>query len=145
MTHKLSDREKRFVTNYINSGGNAYQSLIQAGYTHNTANVNAKKILSRPNIGSTIVKAYNSLEKQFDRKLGLTLSWRLKKLKRIIDDIVPDDESKPISRKYAGTAIHALQEVSRLYGDYAPGKILALNVDATREKLHEVRKQYKEY
>ena len=144
MKRKLTEKQSKFVSNYIKNGFNAYQAAISAGYSHNYANVGTGELTQHPIIKAKIERAVARLDEVMEEKLAITLQHKAKVLAQIIYDIIPQDGSAP-KRKYYKYAINALAELSKMQGHYAPDKTLKVTVDATKEKLEEVKRQYKEY
>ena len=138
---KPTQMQHDFCSAYIKNGFNAKQAALTAGYSHSYAHVKAIQLLDKPEIKARVESAY----KMAERKLGLDWEWKLKKLKRIITEIIPDDETSPIKLGAVREAIKAIAELNKMAGDYAPEKRLSMTVDATQHKLDEVKKQYKEY
>lgn len=145
MAHKevLTEMQQNFVLNYINNGFNVKQAALTAGYSESYSHVHSYKLLAHPIIQKKIEKACRIVEASQNRVLQITIHDKAKKLLRIIDDILPDD-GEP-KREYYKDAISAMKELNKMQGDYAPDKRLNLTVDATRERLEEARKQYKDY
>ena len=136
----LTPQQANFVINYIKTGGNAYQAAIKAGYAEDFANTKTKVLMNLPHVKQEISKAYKRVDNIFTDKLGITMTYKAKALKRMIDNIMRDDD-----RDHYKDAIKAIDQLNKMQGDYAPERRLNLTVDATREKLEEVRKQYEEY
>lgn len=137
----LTQKQYNFCSSYIKNGFNAYQAAIEAGYSHNYANVKSALLLKHPVIKERITRAYDKAELQ----LGMDWQWKLKKLQRVIDAFIPDDLGKKLNTFETGIALKAIAELNKMHGDYAPDKRISMTVDATQGKLLEARKQYKEY
>lgn len=144
MTQKikpLSQMQYNFCSAYIRNGFNGYQAAITAGYTKKSALVHAHKLLEKPLIKEKVMTAYQKAEAQ----LGIDFLWKLTKLKRVVEQCIPDDETKKLKPLYMRVGLQALGELNKMQGDYAPEKRLSMTVDATQAKLLEARKQYKDY
>jgi phage terminase small subunit len=139
-TKALSELQQSFVLNYVKNGFNAYQAARSAGYTEASATVYSHKILDNPIVKSRVEAAF----KRFDKRIDVAFDWRIDKLKRIINAVIPDNEDT-VKLKDAKVAISAIAELNKMYGDYAPDKRLSVTVDATKEKLVDARKQYEEF
>ena len=63
ITHKLTQKQQRFVDEYIISG-NATQAAIQAGYSKKTAAVTATENLRKPNIKAAIEKRNEEIKSE---------------------------------------------------------------------------------
>lgn len=129
-----------FCSEYVKNGGNAKQAAITAGYSETYANCQTSKILDNPAIKERITKAFSKVE----RSLGVSFEWRVAKLKRLVNAIIPEDDSE-IKIVHGKVAIQALAEINKMYGDYAPEKRMNMTVNATLDKLLEARKAYDEY
>lgn len=135
----LTTKQSSFLKNYICNGLNTYQAAIDAGYTKSYARVRSYDLLQQPHIQSRLETAFKKVEARLD----ISFDWRLNKLKRLINEIIPDDDNIIMSQ--SKIAIQAIQEINKMFGDYAPDKRLTLNVDTTKDKLVEARRQYEEY
>ncbi len=142
---KLTQKQYDFTLNYIKNGFNAYQAAIDAGYSETFSRIKAPSLIHNPIIHARVTKAYQAVEMQQMKALCMSISDKAKVLDRIIRAVVPLDESEPVNMKYASEAIKAVQELNKMSGDYAPDKRLSITVDATKEKLKEVRRVYDEY
>lgn len=136
----LTSRQYEFVKHYIKNGFNAKQACLSAGYSEGTSNTMGSKLLNNPVIKAMLGR---SLERAED-KLLITFEYKLSKLKRIIDQYVPD-EGDIGSHEQANVVIRAIAELNKMNGDYAPDKQLRLTVDTTRGRLIDARKEYEEY
>jgi phage terminase small subunit len=135
----LTTKQSNFVSHYICNGMNPYQAAIDAGYSKTYARVKSYDLIQQPHIQSRLEQAFNKVEIRLD----VSFDWRLNKLKRLIDEIIPDNDNIIMSQ--SKIAIQAIAEINKMYGDYAPDKRLTLNVDTTKDKLIEARRQYEEY
>lgn len=127
-----------FVSNYIKNGFDAKHAALDAGYSYSYAHVQAHKLIEQPNIKAYIEKAQNKAIS----KLSNDYIWKVNKLKRIINEFVPDTGKLG---KNAKIAISAMMELNKMHGDYAPQKSMNLNVNSTLERLAEAKKSYDEY
>ena len=83
---KLTKRQEFFCRNYVANGHNGTQAAIDAGYSKNTAAVQATENIRKPNIIAFI----EQLEKPAKDKLGLDENWVLTKLKRFAETNLTD-------------------------------------------------------
>jgi phage terminase small subunit len=141
----LTDMQYNFVLNYVRNGFNAYQAARSSGYSEDTAKAEAYKLLAKPLVKQHIAKAQEKVDQQRLNKLYLTMEQKAKVLTRIIYDVVPKDKTQEPKREYYKDALKAISEMNKMQGDYAPEKRLSLTVDATKDKLKEINKQYEEY
>jgi phage terminase small subunit len=139
----LTQKQYDFVLNYIKNGFNGYQAAIDAGYTHSSAKVQASQLLANDTIKQRIDKAYQEAERKIIHNLGITYTWKMKRLKHVVEQYLPLDKDLKASDVKIG--LQALTEMNKMMGDYAPDKRLNLTVDATTSKMKEVRKIYDEY
>ena len=139
----LTQKQYDFVLNYIKNGFNGYQAAIDAGYTHSSAKVQASQMLSNPQVKQRIDKAYKEAETKIIHQLGITYTWKMKRLKHVVEQYLPLDKDLKASDVKIG--LQALSEMNKMMGDYAPDKRLNLTVDATESKMKEVRKIYDDY
>lgn len=142
---KLTQKQYDFTLNYIKNGFNAYQAAIDAGYSHNYARFKAPSLIHNPVINQRVTKAYQTIEMQQMKAICMSMQDKVKVLDRIIRAVIPLDETEPVKLDYMKDAIRAISELNKMSGDYAPDKRLSITVDATKEKLKEVRKIYDEY
>lgn len=140
---QLTDQQSQFVLNYVRNGFNTYQAAIDAGYSEETAKAEAYRTLTKPHVREYIAKAQQITEKIHLNALVIAMDYKIKKLKRVVDQFIPD--TGDINVNEASIGIKAIQELNKIAGDYAPEKRLSLTVDATKDKLKEINKQYEEY
>ena len=141
--YALTERQEKFIENYLKNGANAMQAALAAGYTNTVARVRSSSFLNHPLIKSRIQNAYTHIERQKVKDICLPLEERVRLLSKIIYDVLPPD-GEPV-RKHYPDAIRAIQELNKLAGDYAPDRRLSVTVDATKDKLIEAKRVYEEY
>ncbi len=137
----LTTQQEEFVINYIKNGYNAYNAALTAGYSKTFADTGAYKLVHHPIIQKRLTKAL----KRADNKLNMTFEWKMKKLKRIIDQYIPDDINVELKESQVKIGLQAMGELNKMQGDYAPDKRLSVTVDATKEKIIEAKKAYDEF
>lgn len=140
---KLTERQRNLVLNYVSTGGNLYQSAIRAKFGDAYARHNVYDDFQKRKIKNNLDKLRAQDEQDFAKRLGVTFEWRMNKLKRIVNSIVPD--SGEIKHKYTHNAIKAMAEMTRMFGDYAPERKMNLTVTSTLDSLAQIKRQYKEY
>jgi|SRR5579859_592903 hypothetical protein len=141
---KLTQKQYNFVTNYIKNGFNARQAALSAGYSESfSTSGSVTQLIALPQIKERILSAYQTVELARQQELCLAISEKATILKQIIYDIVPK-QGEP-KRDLYPVAIKAIAELNKMQGDYAPEKRLAVTVDATKDKLKDISKLYKEY
>jgi len=129
-----------FCSEYIRNGFNAHQAALTAGYSPTYAKFKAPALVHKPQI----VERMESALRRVEHKLEVSFEWRVNILKRIVNDVVPQDGTEP-RRAHYKVAIQALAEINKMYGDYAPEKRMNMTVNATLDKLTEARKAYEEF
>lgn len=141
MTKKreMTQMQSKFAENYVKNGFNAYQAALDAGYSESSARVRSHTMLDKQPIRERLDNAFCRVEVD----LAVGFKWRVEKLKRLIDEGIPDEGE--INQAHARLALAAIAEMNKMYGDYAPDKRLSVTVDATKEKLNEARRQYEEF
>jgi phage terminase small subunit len=136
----LTPMQYSFCSEYVRNGGNAKQAALTAGYSASYSQYKAPALVFKPHIA----KRMESAIKRVESKLDVSFEWRINKLKRLVNDIIPDDDS-PIKTTQGKVATQALAEINKMYGDYAPEKRMNMTVNATLDKLTEARKAYEEF
>lgn len=141
---KLTQMQYNFTQNYISNGFNAYRAAIDAGYSESFALVKAGSLVDKPEIKTRIERAYARIEDRLELELSITIADKAKALASIVYDILPQDGSEP-KRKLYNEAMKAIDMLNKMQGHYMPDKKLSVTVDATKEKLKEVKRLYDEY
>ena len=141
MTKKpLTTKQFTFCNEYVKNGGNAYQAALKAGYSDTYSQFKAPSLIHKPQLAERMETALRRVE----HKLDVSFEWRINKLKRLVNAIIPEDDGKIIVAQ-GKVAIQALAEINKMYGDYAPEKRMNMTVNATLDKLQEARKAYEEF
>jgi hypothetical protein len=138
--HKLSEKQESFVVNYISNGGMVPEACLSAGYSELYANTKGYQLLKNEAVQDLIERARGDLEV----RLGITLLDKARKLKYIIDDIIPEDGSEP-KRVFYKDALKAIEQLNKMCGHFMPERRVSITLDATQSKLKDARKQYDEY
>ena len=144
MRKPLTPMQYAFCSEYVKNGFNGYQAAIHAGYSESYANTQIGTLINNPIIRERLAEAYTKLDSKQIDTLAITFADKADILLRIIHDVIPKDGSEP-KRQYYKDAIKAMSELNKMQGDYAPEKRLSMTVNATLDKLNEVRKAYDEY
>jgi hypothetical protein len=107
-----------------------------------------EKILAKQKCKTFI--GWRAVEK--DRKDKLDFNYKIYKIKRVIDDFIPDDRTKELEAKQVAVALTAISESNKMQGHYSAEKVLTANVnmDADLEQAKQVmldliEKNKKEY
>ncbi len=137
----LTVRQKKFVEAYLQSGIGK-EAAIAAGYSRRSAEQQASRLLSTPE-----VQAYRrELEKKLFDELGISEAWIGRRLVEIVDRSMtavphmvwdPDERKKVPDGDWifdAGSAIKALHELAAQMG-YAKGE----------EETREQRKSFEDW
>lgn len=136
---RLTKKQYDFCIHYIKNGFNAYEAALSAGYSQTYASSRAHELVNKPTVHKQLSKSY----KKAEENLNITFEWKLSILQRIIHAFMPED--KQPSPQHAKAVIQAISELNRMQGDFAPKKQLNVSVDATLQRLAEVRRVYEEY
>lgn len=141
---QLTNQQYKLCINYVSNGFNMTKAARDAGYSVDYADTRAHKLLDKPEVKEHLAKSLSVAEQQV-QELSKVWLWKIKKLVKVINKYIPDDDSLQMKSGNVRVAISALQELNKMHGDYAPERRLSLTVDATKEKLEQVRLQYKDY
>lgn len=135
----LTDKQKRFTKEYLANGHNGKRAAIAAGYSKNTATEMAYENLSKPHIKAHIEESMREIHD----KIGATIEWKAKMLKKCADRCMPTDESK---RFMPVSMIASIAELNKMAGDYAATKTessVNLSVDEDVQKAREISREIK--
>lgn len=141
-------KQRKFVTNYIQNGLNGAKAIRDAGYETDAVNSTtlACQTLKHPAVKKLVEKEVRRLEKDF----GLTFDYKIKKLKKILDNTIPDDDCATPEHYRVG--ISAISELNKMQGHHAAEKRVNLNlqtdanIDQLRSVMDElVKKHTKDY
>ena len=127
---KLTTKQRKFVREYTNNGGNGAEAIMAAGYdcnNDNSARVLASENLNKPNIILAIEQAGYKDSKIVDitsikqgRRLDVTqrrISTREDRAEFLTDVYL--DDSFPINSR-----LQAIQPLGKMYGDYLDRVVL---------------------
>ena len=109
----LSEKQFKFCHAYLSNGWNATKASISAGDTKKNASRNAYLYLKR----KPVVEYLKSQKRIMERIMTDNFTWKLSKLKKIIDLCVPE-ESVVGDQINPSPAISAIAEMNRMEGDY---------------------------
>lgn len=143
MSSNLTNRQQNLVVNYVKSNFSAHKAALQSDYTANTAKVESHEMIAKPKIKERLACALGDRDSLFMKELGMTLEWQMRKLRRVVEDGIPE-EGELKSHKVK-VAISAIDLINKIQGNYAPDRQLRITVDATQEKIEEAQRVYKEY
>lgn len=142
---ELTQQQWDFTQEYIKNGFNAYRAALKAGYSYHLAKDHTHNLTRHPLIVKKVEQAIAKIEKKQVKELSITWEWKLKKLKRVINEFIPDDKDTPLNKDQVKVGLAAIAEHNKMVGEYAPERRLSVNVDATKEKLKEAKKVYDEF
>lgn len=142
--HRLTDMQYKFVTAYCSNGFNARQAALTAGYSDHYSRIKSHTLLEHKHIKPHIDKIKTRITVDIEDKLMISLADKCKVLAQIIYDILPQDGSEPKRDHYA-KAMQAIDILNKMQGHYMPDKRLNVTVDATKERLIEAKRIYKEF
>lgn len=115
---KLTPKQDAFVKAYLLNGGNATQAAIDAGYSKKTAQVIGAENLLKPIIKVEIARH----QKKSDDNYIWSKADKLKKLEKLIDRCLVDDDEKGVLN--GAVVVAALKEHNLMQGDNAPTEII---------------------
>lgn len=141
----LTQQHHDFTNEYIKNGFNAYRAALKVGYSYNMAKDHSYELTRHPLIAKKIDRAVAKVEAKQVKELSITWEWKLKKLKRVINEFIPDDKTIPLKKDDVKVGLAAIAEHNKMVGEYAPERRLSVNVDATKDKLKEAKKVYDEF
>ncbi len=119
----LTDNERKFTEGYKSDSFTTIEECAaNAGLATSEAAI--ENLFARPAVARDLK---DSITEQ-SKILGITRSWKLNKLKRVVDDFIPDyeDELDPIKVR---VALVAMADINKLQGDYAPDKSIHVNAN----------------
>lgn len=140
---KLNQRQQSFVLNYIKCGFNAYQAAKLSGYSESTARDKSHELAKHPGIQAQIAQSYSQVEIQHMKELNISVAEKAKHLMSIVNDVLGDADN--LKRDYYKDAIKAIQELNKMAGHYAPDRRVSLTVDATKGRVLEAKRIYKDF
>ena len=130
---KLTQKQYSFMNNYVQNGFNATQAARDAGYSQKYADAKAYDLVNHPAISERISVACQKATETTE----ITFQWKIEKLKQVISSC----ENSPLAQDKR-VVIEAISELNKMQGDYAPDKRMSMTIDATKERLAEVRRLY---
>lgn len=122
----IHPKEKRYVDLVVSRGDKTvYECYLEAGYTNNSTieigRINASKVLRKPHIKHYRDWLVKQIEQQTAEKLGITINWKLEKLKEVteacLDGRARQNDASSIDAK---GVISAIGEMNKMQGHYAP-------------------------
>lgn len=132
---KLNEREQKFCDAYLNNGFNAMKAGLAAGMPEKEAHAHSYAILKRPRVQAFLEKR----AKKVEDKLGVTFDWKIRKLKKIVDALIPDGEER-VSHENANAGRAAIAELNKMQGHLSAEKHVNanINIDADIESAKEL-------
>lgn len=109
MTRVLSPREAAFVIEYTHTPEDARSAAIRAGYSHNSAHVQADRLRSRARVAAAIAREFARKAAQTGVDQGYLIGQ--------CRDIAEDSSVK------AGDRLRAVELMAKLTGSFAPEKV----------------------
>ena len=134
-TGRLSDEEKRICQVYVDTDRNLSATVRAAGKSVSTV----EQILAKRKCVTWI--EYQAMQKQ--RKESLDYNYKIYKIKRVLDDFIPDDRSQELDTRKVAVAIQAMAESNKMQGHYSAEKIIStnLNMDADMQATKEAAQE----
>lgn len=134
----LTPEEIKFCCEYVANGLNIAEAARWCGIDLVDVSAWGRRALKKSNVQKFIREYMEKLEEKFE----ITLEYKLKKLKKIIDLSVPEDAS--MHEQLASThAIQAIAEHNRMSGSYAPTKTIdtSINVNPEAQEVKELMEE----
>lgn len=136
----MTIKQTQFCQAYAIPPHNATQAAIKAGYSCHVAKTIGSKLKDNPKI-QTYLKTFQT---QLENKVTIDYTWKLEKLKQIVDTFIPSDNAS-LETKEVNSAIQAIAEMNKMQGHHAAEKHMNLNVtvDSDIEQLETLIKKYR--
>ena len=129
----MSDEEKRICQTYVDNNMDLKKTAKQVALTPATL----ERFISKSKCKTWI--NYRALEKQ--RKDKLDFNYKIYKIKRVIDEFIPDDSI--LDHRVVSVALQAIAESNKMQGHYSAEKVITtnLNMDADLKVTKEAAEQ----
>lgn len=137
---ELDPRRKKFAVEYLTNGLNASAAARSIGCTGGYAIKRGCELLRNSKVQNYIRQNLELVEK----KLDVTLEWKIKKIKKVIDNAIPDDEEQAFIAEHARVGLMGISELNKMQGDYAPLKNINANLNSEVDGniLYDLVKKY---
>jgi len=142
---QITPKQYDFVKRYITNGFNASQAALDAGYSEIYANKDVYVLLTKPHIKQHVETAQALVRDKYMEQVKATQPQIIARLMRLIDDVLPLDESQPINKPFTKDALKAIEIINKMVGYNAPEKRVSMTMDMTRQKLAEIKREYEDY
>lgn len=120
---KLNEQERKFCVEYVKNNNNAFQAALAAGYSEENAFKNSFRFLKRPHIKEYV----DNLLEKIDKKVGVSLEWKINKLRLAVERSLPDEEEKAKINPQIG--ITAIAELNKMQGHHSAEKLVTTNLN----------------
>lgn len=117
---QLTERECAFIISYLTNGNDKTRAARDAGYKGNHSNLwlAADRCLKRPLVKEVMQDMMEAAEK----KLGITVEWKMRKLMRAINAGIRDKEEDDAELVNAAIGLQAIDMLNKMRGHYAAEK-----------------------
>lgn len=117
---ELTEKECALIIAYLINGGEKANAARMAGYKGNNSNLwlAADRCLKRPLVKKTMQEMMEAAEK----KLGINLEWKMKKLKRAINAGIRDKGEDDAELENAQIGLQAIDMLNKMQGHYSAEK-----------------------
>lgn len=145
----LTEKETKFVFNYLTNGENASKAMIDAGYKESSAYKNSWAKINEPKIKNEIErmrpKIMEQMEKLATEEVLVTVQWKMEMLKETAERCRNGDASKEGLLHPAGI-IAAIAELNKMQGHYSPERTITtnMNVDLDKQRVDELINETKQ-
>lgn len=141
---KLTDKQKKFVTEYAKSG-NGTQSAIKAGYSPKTANEQASRLLANVNIQEALSKLTEKYEKKSiadiqEMQTALTDIIRQNMTEEVLMAINKGDYTEVVKenkKPYIKDVISAINTLAKMQGAFTEQLKIDLTPTVIKDDLDE--------
>jgi len=142
--HTLTQKQYDFTRNLVGNGFNIEKAMLDAGYERSTSRTQGFDLIQQPLVKEIVHKALDSRHDAIVSKLGMTILWRAKKLKHIIDTYIPDDDHELANTNKVRIGLDAIKEVNKMTGDTAISNKVTFNLN-TEQRIKDAKKAYEDY
>jgi hypothetical protein len=144
----LNSMQKRFIVEYVLNDGQGTAAARAAGYKNINAGNVACELLAKPRIKEMVKELRALQKKKLEEHLDVTFDWKLRKLKFVMQQGLPEEEGQEIDPELAAIGLRAMELANKMQGHNAPEKHATLNLhaDADMKMVSNITQLYlKEY
>lgn len=129
----LPARQQAFCDAYLTNGYKSKEAAVAAGYSIKSAGAQAANILAEERVKNYIDARLDKLKGSAEKKIGLTFEYKLRALKRIIEEFVVNKET--LAPREVKVAITAIAEANKMQGHLAAQKMEVTNLDEDEDVI----------